>query len=242
MSKLIEQDLHRVMLRLPKDVIELMKRHGLMLGGGFIREIVAGLPPNDIDLLGPTVDRLKLAATELYHSRNKQARVLETNNAITHVAPPRTTVQFITRWNFDDPAMLMKSFDFTVCQAVVYWVPCEGSDAGGYWASLVSDRFYADLASRRLTYTSPNRHEDAGGSMLRMRKFLGRGYHIDADSLAGIMARMTVKMTDHSNFDSIRNDEEGQAQVLRGLLREVDPLLVIDGIEPVDVEHEGLPS
>ena len=78
--------------------------------------------------------------------------------------------------------------------------------------------------------------------MLRMRKFLGRGYHIDADSLAGIMARMTVKMTDHSNFDSIKHHEEGQAQVLRGLLREVDPLLVIDGIEPVDVEHEGLPS
>ena len=238
MQKLIQQDLHRVMLRLPKDVAEMMKQHGIMLAGGFIREVVAGQKPNDIDLLGPSVDRLKLAATELFHSRKKQARVLETKNAITHVAPPRTTVQFITRWTFDDPVPLMESFDFTVCQAVVYWVPGSGVHETGHWDSVVSDRFYADLASRRLTYTSPSRHEDAGGSMLRMRKFLGRGYHIDADSLAGIMARMTVRMTDHDNFASIKYSEEGQAGILRAQLREVDPLMVIDGVDPIDVEHE----
>lgn len=242
MSKLIQEDLHRVMLRLPKDVAQMMKEHGLMLGGGFIREVVAGQPPNDIDLLGPSVDRLKLAATEFFHSRNKQARVLETQNAITHVAPPRTTVQFITRWTFDDPVPLMQSFDFTVCQAVVYWTPSKDEEAGGYWDSLVSERFYADLASRRLTYTSPDRHEDAGGSMLRMRKFLGRGYHIDADSLSKIIARMTVRMTGHGNFEAVRSCEDGQAGILRGLLREVDPLLVIDGIEPVDVEHDDTPA
>lgn len=242
MNKLIQEDLRRVMLRLPKDVTEMMKAHDLMLGGGFIREVVAGMPPNDIDLLGPSEDRLKLAATEFFHKRKKEARVLETKNAITHVAPPRTTVQFITRWTFSEPIPLMKSFDFTVCQAVVYWVPCEESEAGGYWDSVISDRFYADLASRRLTYTQPERNEDAGGSMLRMRKFLGRGYHIDADSLAKIMARMTVQMTDHENFDGIRSSEDGQALILRGLLREVDPLLVIDGVEPVDVQHEEVTS
>lgn len=238
MNKLIQEDLHRVMLRLPMDVTEMMKTHSLMLGGGFIREVVAGQPPNDIDLFGPSEDRLKLAATEFYHKRKGEARVLETDNAITHVAPPRTTVQFITRWTFDDPVPLMKSFDFTVCQAVVYWVPAATEEVGGYWDSVVSERFYADLASRRLTYTSPDRHEDAGGSMLRMRKFLGRGYHIDADSLAQIMARMTVRMTSHEKFDAVRSCEDGHAGILRGLLREVDPLLVIDGVEPIDVEHD----
>ncbi|MBT2773803.1 hypothetical protein J7J47_16395 [Halomonas sp. ISL-60] len=214
----------------------MMKTHGLMLGGGFIREVVAGLPPNDIDLLGPSVDRLKLAATELYHKRKGEARVLETDNAITHVAPPRTTVQFMTRWTFDDPVPLMQSFDFTVCQAVVYWTPCSTEDAGGYWDSVISDRFYPDLASRRLTYTQPDRHEDAGGSMLRMRKFLGRGYHIGADSLAAVMARVVSRI----DMDKLPGTgEDAYANVIRGLLREVDPLLVIDGIEPVDIEHEA---
>ena len=236
-SKLLQEDLHNVMLRLPKDVTELMKQHGLMLGGGFIREVVAGLPPNDIDLLGPSEDRLKLAATEFYHSRKKEARVLETKNAITHVAPPRTTVQFITRWTFEEPLPLVESFDFTVCQAVVYWVPGEGN-APGRWESLIGDRFYSDLASRRLTYTTPNRHEDAGGSMLRMRKFLGRGYHISADDLAAVMARVVSRI----DLDKLgRGGEEEFTFLIRGLLREVDPLLVIDGVEPVEVSHDDIP-
>jgi len=230
MEKLLKQDLHAVLTRTPKDIRELIKNHELFLAGGFIREVVAGEDPRDIDLFGPSKDRLKLAATEIWHSRNKAARILETDNAITHVDPPRTTVQFITRWLYDDPLLVIQSLDFTVCQAAVFWDP-----ELKQWDSLIDDRFYPDLASRRLTYTMPQRNEDAGGSMLRVRKFLHRGYHIGADDLALVLARITSRI----DFERINNgDEHGQGRIIRSLLREVDPLHIVDGCEPIDIEHE----
>lgn len=230
--ELLQEDLHNVMVKLPKDIREMMKKHAIMLGGGFIREVVAGNPPHDIDLLGPSVDRIKLAQSELLHGRGNQARVLNTKNAITMVQAPRTTVQFITRWLFGDPKKLIESFDFTVCQAVVYW-----DSEKRKWCSMVSPRFYQDLASKRLVYTAPVRKEDAGGSMLRMRKFLHRGYHISADNMGAIVARLT-RNVDWHNPQTF--GEEGARSVLIGLLREVDPLLVVDGVDPVDMEHSPL--
>jgi len=136
-------------------------------------------------------------------------------------------VQFITRWLYTDPIQLLGEFDFTVAQAVVW-------HRDGKWHSLVGDDFYADLAARRLVYTSPHRAEDAGGSILRVRKFLTAGYTIQAGSLAGVIARLC------QGVDQIRNlgiDEDYLKRLLTALLREVDPLTVVDGIDLVD-EHE----
>ena len=233
MKKLLAEDLYRVVRSLPEDIRASIKEHSLVLAGGYIRETVAGERPNDIDLLGPNEDKLKLASMSLYTQRGSQARTLTTKNAITHVQHPRTTVQFITRWTFDCPEECVESFDFTVCQAAVFWVPATPTRKG-HWDSLVSDRFYADLASKRLVYTQPLRNEDAGGSMLRMRKFLGRGYHIRAEEMAKVMARMMQGVTD----SSMATSEDGLSKVLASLLREVDPLHIVDGVEPVDIEHE----
>src|SRR3546814_3214275 len=87
------------------------------------------------------------------------------------------TIQFITRWTFPRAADLWASFDFTVCQAAVWRTP------DGHWCSTCIDRFYVDLAARRLVYTSPVRDEEASGSMLRVIKYVKRGYSIQVDSL-----------------------------------------------------------
>src|SRR3546814_4873776 len=74
------------------------------------------------------------------------------------------TVQFITRWTFDNAADLVASFDFTVCQAAIW------RNRLGEWKSLISNSFYIDLAGRRLVYTAPEPQEEPGGSMLRVIK------------------------------------------------------------------------
>jgi hypothetical protein len=221
------KDLQFVVSRIPRDVRELMKKYGLYLGGGFIRETIAQQKPNDIDLFGPNKAILDTASAELAEAR--QARVLNTDNAITLVSAPRLPVQFITRWLFAAGDDVLASFDFTVCQAVVWW-------NGANWESRVADTFYSDLAARRLVYTSPNREEAAGGSLMRVRKFLGRGYNIQAESFGAVIARLLHK----AHVSGMTATEEGAAKVITGLLREVDPLLVIDGIEPIeefDAEH-----
>lgn len=224
MTSLIAADLNFVLTRLPSDIRDLMKKHGLILGGGFIREVIAGNKANDVDLFGHSIIQLAEAALEIQQARD--ARRFQTPNAITLVSAPRIPLQFITRWLFTSPLDLVASFDFTVCQAAIWF-------ENGVWRSEIAERFYIDLAARRPVYTSPKREEEAGGSMMRVRKFLARGYTIQASSLAAVIARLVGKVRE----SPLAHDEAGIATVLTGLLREVDPLLVVDGVEAVE-EHQ----
>lgn len=228
MAKLTDTDLRFVLVRVPKDVRELLQKRAFFLGGGFIRETIAGGDVKDIDLFGPSKEALESAAKEFAEQR--RAKLHKTDNAITLLAKGRTVVQWITRWVFDDPEKLLHSFDFTVCQAVIWW-----DNGAGVWRSLCSDGFYPDLAAKRLVYTSPVREEEAGGSMMRVRKFLMRGYNIQAASLGAVIGRLVARVR---NIEDL--DEEMRARVIGGLLQEVDPMLVVDGLDFVD-EQEAVP-
>lgn len=226
MLELASHDLRYVAQRLPRDVRDLLKTHGkkLMLGGGFVRASIAGETPSDIDLFGSDADQLKNIAAALVSVR-PGAKMHTTKNAITIITPNRLPVQFITRWVFDKPEKCVESFDFTVCQAVIW------RNKGGGYESRRGERFYEDLAARRLHYTFPIREEEAGGSMLRVIKYIKRGYTIQVSSLGGVISRLVSAMHDSPLA------EEKPAIVLAGLLREVDPLLVIDGFD-VEDDHE----
>lgn len=235
METLTAPDLHFVVGRIPRDVRSLMMRHRLILAGGFIRSTITGEKVADVDIFGATNEALKLAALELTTAR--KGRFLETKNALTVLTPSRAPVQFITRWLFDNPAACVASFDFTIAQSAVWWEPAaEGAADAGRWQSACAEAFYADLAARRLVYTSPDRNEDAGGSLMRMRKFLARGYSIQAPSMGSVIARLISRV----NFDTglAAQGEAGVARILTGLLREVDPLIVVDGVDVLD-EHEA---
>ena len=225
-AELHPNDLQFVVTRIPKDIRSLLKDANVCIGGGFIRETIAGQKPNDVDLFGGSVETLKLAAKLLNEKR--EGRLIETDNALTLVTANRMPVQFIMRWLFVDPREVIASFDFTVCQAVVWF-----DQLTEKWMSAIGDSFYRDLAARRLQYTHPQRNEDAGGSLLRVRKFLARGYSIQSQSFAGVVARLALAV----EWDKIHGDEGQATRVMTGLLREVDPLLVVDGVDVVD-EHE----
>ncbi len=238
MEQLQGRDLQLVVTRLPKAVRGmLMEDSNLMIGGGFIRAVIAGERPSDIDIFGGDEKQIELAAYKL--SVKQGARIHKTDNAWTVLNHPRTAVQFIKRWLFPRPTELVKSFDFTICQAVILWNPNGGTvdaagKSNGCWNSVCSKAFYPDLAARRLVYTAPERNEDAGGSILRVRKFVAQGYNIQAPSLAAVVARM-IKDLDTTKLQL--SDEPQVTRILTGKLREVDPLMIVDGLEFVD-EHE----
>lgn len=222
-------DLRFVASRIPRDIRGLMEKHGIYLAGGFIRATIAGEKPSDIDLFGASKDALKLVALELAQARG--GRMHETQNAYTVLTGHRMPVQFIHRWLYGpgEQERLIAEFDFTIAQAVM-WMQCDGP--APQWQSLCAADFYPDLAARRLTYTHPVRAEDAGGSLLRVRKFLKAGYNIQPGALAGVISRLFMAVRDRDEMDN----EQRVATVLHGLLREVDPLIVVDGFDVVD-EH-----
>jgi len=225
-SELRKDDLRLIVTRLPKDIRKLIMERGLLLGGGFIRATIAGEKPSDVDLFGATKDQLEAASRKLNADR-PGSRFHSSKNAFTVLTGSRMPVQFIHRWLFTSAVECTDSFDFTVAQAVVW-------SENDEWKSTCHSDFYADLAARRLTYCSPKRNEDAGGSLLRVRKFLSRGYNIQAPSFAAVIARLCSAV----EWAKIQ-DEEQSAKVLCGLLREVDPLIAVDGLDLVD-EHEVL--
>jgi hypothetical protein len=232
--KLTAADLRNVVQHLPKDVRKHLSRNGsnLYVGGGFIRAIVAGEKPSDIDMFGDTKERLNRVSAYLQQDRTGSKTHI-TSNAITLLSPERMPVQFITRWLFNTSQDLVSSFDFTVCQAVVFY----NKDTKN-WDSQVGEGFYTDLAARRLVYTFPVREEEAGGSMLRVMKYTRRGYNIQIDSLSGVMARVTAAVN-NLLVDTAKNmtGEKEISTITKTLLREVDPLMVIDGLDFVD-DHE----
>lgn len=236
MMELLKEDIDRVVRRLPKDVRELLTSHPgiLFVGGGFIRAVVAGEEISDIDVFGTDKASLSSAAKQIQRDRGGEAecRLHHSKNAITTICINRLPLQFIHRWVFPTAEDVCRSFDFTVCQAVIWR---EGSAKDSPWRSVASPRFYTDLAARRLVYTAPVRDEEAGGSLLRAIKYIKRGYNIQVESLAGLVSRLVAAL-DPAKVNT--KDSDRVTFVLRGLLREVDPRIAIDGLDVID-DHEA---
>lgn len=214
MEKLLNEDLQYVVSALPKSVREILKSRKVFLAGGFIRAMIAGEKPSDIDLLCSTTEMCFNLSDELEEEREGFYQI-KTKNALTIVRNHHIPVQIITRWLYDDPEKLLNEFDFTIAQAVIWYQKEEG------WLSLTSNNFYCDLASKRLRYTSPKREEDAGGSLLRVLKFLRRGYKIAPESLSLVIVQM---LNGVKNDRSLDNPE--LSKIVTSLMREVDPLTV----------------
>lgn len=231
MNTLSDIDLHRVVSFIPLAVRSVMKKDNLYLGGGFIRELISQGPQGvqDIDLFGTVVNltdgAVDLELDELF-TRKMPVRKIVTKNATTLLPAVGRPVQFISRWPFKAPKDVAESFDFTVCQAVVFW-----DESIQKWGSIVNESFYPDLAARRLVYTSPVRIEEAGGSLMRVVKFLKRGYSISPVELGRVVARL---VSAHHHMKGV--DEVDAARVFSGLLLEVDPLSVVAGLD-----YEPLP-
>lgn len=220
-SELCSHDIYWCARRLPRAVFDLLKSNHKVatVAGGFIRSAIAHETINDIDIFSPTKDTARLLAEKL------DQKPFTTENAYTARLPSGMKVQFIHRWTFESPRDIVPSFDFTIARAAMWW-------NGERWESMCSDRFYQDLAAKRLVYCSPVRNEDAGGSMLRVLKFYQRGYRIPLDSLGACIARLVAGI-DQTKAESPY--EQWTAKVVTGLLREVDP-----DIDPNHFSH--LPS
>lgn len=217
LTNLDRKDLYWIIRRLPPPLREMMKRQrrGLVVAGGFVRACVAGERAADIDVFVSSKDAALALSTELA----KGGRLIKTDNAYTVADRFALSVQFIHRWVYSSPEELLESFDFTIARSALWFNGPTLSD----WESLCDPRFYPDLAAKRLVYCSPQRNEDAGGSLLRVLKFYQRGYRIPLDSLGAVTARLLCGI-DESLLGVAGTREERLSAALTGLLHEVDPL------------------
>jgi hypothetical protein len=221
-------DLQWALRKTPTRILKFLKEYGpyAVVAGGFIRACVANEPPNDMDIFSNSSITAKLFA-ELLSDMSDDHTFHTTENAYTINRGPKFPIQIIHRWTYENVEDLVSSFDFTIAKAAFYW-----NKNTGNWSSICDDRFYSDLAAKRLCYTSPQRNEDAGGSILRVLKFYQRGFRIPLDSLGAVIARLDSGVI---HKDNQRPRESEYARIVTGLLREVDP-----NLDPDHIAH--LPS
>jgi hypothetical protein len=163
------------------------------LGGGFIRAIVAGESPSDIDLFVPDQYTADTLADFFANSASPLKPVVHRSvNAITIRGEGRP-IQIITRWKYSNPEDVIRSFDYTLSQAVLW------RDTFNGWQTLGSLDFEEDVINRRLVYTSPQREEEKAGSLIRLFKFYKRGYTPELGTVAAVCARAFA--TDASVLD-----------------------------------------
>lgn len=210
---LLTEDIDRIVRWLPVAVVDLMKaRPSILLGGGFIRAIIAGETPSDVDLFTSSEEEARWAV-EFFSTYAKTAKTISTKNAHTiegHSYP----IQIIHRWTFNTADALISSFDFTIAAAAIGFDPVF-DPAESPWYGVMAENFYSDLAAKRLRYTQPERNEDAGGSMIRVLKFYQRGYRIPLSDVALVIARLT------KGLDT--KDETALGTSIAARLYEVDP-------------------
>lgn len=239
MTSLNYFDMTWIINRLPKVVIEQMKKENIFLAGGYLRSCITREPVNDIDLFVNSVEQAESLAEKL-KSKIHSARIHKTDNAYT-ILSDRSPIQVIHRWTFDHPVDVIKSFDFTIAQAVVFF-----DQDRRLFVSHCVDNYYSDLAARRLVYTSPIREEEPGGSLLRVLKFYQQGYRIPIGSLGAVIGRLLNGVKEELWEDRKGMEKHewlGQvAHNLTGLLYEVDPAFDSEGliqcpaIHPAEVE------
>lgn len=200
----------------------------IFVGGGYLRSIVAGEPINDVDVFVGRKDDAERLASLLCLEKD---RLYTTANAYTIQQKDYLTIQIIHRWLFTRMEDVSHSFDFTICCGVI-------SYQGTGWDSFVDERFYIDIASKRLVYRAPIRNEDAGGSMLRVLKYYQKGYRIPLPSLGKVIARLLSGIRKDSSFN-IENEQD-MATLITALLVEVDPNLDLSKFQLHHEDEEKL--
>ncbi len=194
MITLMDQDLiTRVIDALPRDVMGVLVQNPekVILAGGFIRSVVQGEEPNDIDLF--ITDQEAAERAEFYLRKTREV-TLQSRNAVTfgpfidHAVwtPP---VQIVTRWQYT-PLEHIERFDFTICQACIYY---SRISLLGY-EGLQAEWFVEDSLNKKLVYTRPVREEEPLGSMHRAIKFVSRGYSLSGEQFARLAERMVYRV------------------------------------------------
>ena len=182
--KLTDKDVQKIVDQLPMGLMELMVTEDIFLAGGAIRAIIAGEEVKDFDLFTRSAEKAREYAERLSEVFNNED-YLATENAFTVKDDLGSIpdIQFIHRWTFSNKWGLIGSFDYTIAQAAIWF-------ENGDWKSVATPSFYDDLEAKQLVYTAPDREEEPGGSLLRMRKFLRMGYDISSYDMAKVISRL----------------------------------------------------
>lgn len=198
MDNLVPDDLERVVdylpARLAKAVVHRDFEGQVFVAGGYVRAVVAGERPSDVDVFTQGEETSKALARKLggkfasWGYKEAEAKLdldPEAGPFVTEFATSgvldKLLVQIIHRWTFEEPEDILQHFDFTVTQAVVWY-------QGGEWRSACTPRFYPDVASKRIHYVQSRRTAlESVGTLHRLMKYVRKGYNASPETVTALV-------------------------------------------------------
>lgn len=232
-----DSDIRRVIYKLPNSVRELLRRHPgeVVLAGGFIRAVVSGESPRDIDLFVNSDKRSDsrdwMRDAEVYqHSseikENDQDWVIKENGL-------QLGVQVVWRYPFKNPHEILEQFDYTVTKAAI-WFDVGNKNIKSDYIGIYHERFYQDITRKLLTYSN-DRDNEYLMSIPRLIKYIQKGYHIDPASLAALITKTCLSLDLSNGLEGIQKQLE--KAYLLGTSDEAWSSLTKVYVKPKAVEH-----
>lgn len=178
-AELKAEDVQRVVAAAPEPVRELLTwplcQDPPVLAGGFVRDTLVGARPLDLDVFWSANIAIPNEWVQRHGIRVTRLAWLITDWAYDGWDIPIQTIRVQTT-----PLEHLATFDFTVCQAGIW-------HDRGTWYSTCHEKFYEDLAAKRLRLTSPAAANPRNG-LRRALKLAARGYTADNELLAALAA------------------------------------------------------
>jgi hypothetical protein len=203
-----------IVAALPTEIRELAISEGpnILIAGGFCRDVMTGAEPKDIDIFSVSSQAMHNAIHNFDWTEHYTARLTANAKSFIH-DDDGPDVQFISRVYYADHFEAVKSFDFSICQVGVFYIPGKG------WEGICTVEYMEDLPEFKMRYTAPERDEDPGASLLRMVKFVSRGYKIAEADIARVMGRFVVKLDEEPR--SVPETEESATERVKAAFRRI---------------------
>lgn len=192
-------DIKRVIYSLPKEAIELMRRHPrqVVIAGGYIRATVAGEEVHDIDLFFAEEKDVQSWSKDVglkFEVKDKYLKVEAEGNC--------PEIQLVWRYSFEEPVDVIDNFDYTVVKAAIWFDEGDKKQAPDF-VGVCHKRFYQDLARKMLVY-SCDREVQRIESIPRLLKYTHYGYSIDPENLAEVVIKTCVSMDLSDGFEGMK--------------------------------------
>lgn len=173
--------LRKLLELLPRTVLETLKRFpGLALAGGSIGDVLRGEMPRDYDLWWSGPRLTPKTTREIQESLATPETTITAVGNLLRFMSPTIKVDLVRHHPFGDTTGLVQGFDFTVCQAALFYDTHKAT-----FVCTCSDRFYPDNCNRVLVL-NPDRNRASDGNLIfRLVKYLGKGFHILEDQVVG---------------------------------------------------------
>lgn len=198
MAELKPQHFQAVLDALPAGVkVQMQLNQGrTYLAGGFIREIVIGNKPRDIDIFVPNeAEAKRLSAEYADEYPDKKFKPWKSEFAYNFTAKGEFPIQWIFAVRYD-PAItweqhqyaVIDSFDFSMSKVAVWF---ESDD----WHTFCNENFYEHVENRQLVFEPSYLDQGNLRALKRALKFAARGWTIDDENLATILTTFSPTHT-----------------------------------------------